>query len=68
MQINPLDSFRTGGSLTLNITVLSCAPRVFEVKNFLSEVEVEHILEVAAKYSMTESTVEGGSHKGKLLI
>lgn len=61
--INPLDNFRTGGSLTLNITVLSCAPRVFEVKNFLSEVEVEHILEVAATYSMTESTVEGGSHK-----
>jgi hypothetical protein len=43
-------------TLTLNITVLSVIPRVFEVKNFLSPAEVDHIVEVATGMTLSEST------------
>jgi hypothetical protein len=29
--------------LNMTLTVLSCAPRIFEIKNFLSHAEVDHI-------------------------
>jgi prolyl 4-hydroxylase len=34
-------------TMNLTMTVLSCAPRVFEIKNFLSDLEVDHILGIA---------------------
>ena len=40
--------------------VISCAPRVFEVSQFLSDVEVDHILSLAK--NMQRSTVVGDSH------
>jgi prolyl 4-hydroxylase len=43
--------------LNLTLTVLSCAPRVFEVPNFLSDVEVAHILEIAGAADMQRSGV-----------
>jgi len=47
--------------LTLNMTVLSVAPRVFEIKNFLSTAEVQHILEVALGMKLSQSTTKAGS-------
>mmetsp|Transcript_24820 Transcript_24820/g.57839 ORF Transcript_24820/g.57839 Transcript_24820/m.57839 type:complete len:221 (+) Transcript_24820:138-800(+) len=43
------------------MTVLSCAPRVFEVENFLSQVEVEHILELATGVRMDQSGTKAGN-------
>jgi hypothetical protein len=45
-----------GGVLNMTLTVLSCAPRVFEIKNFLSEAEVAHILKIAAQVDLRLST------------
>lgn len=43
-------------TLTLNMTVLSVAPRVFEIRNFLSTEEVTHILELATGITLSRST------------
>jgi hypothetical protein len=45
-----LVEYRNTSSSLLNLTlkVLSCAPRVFEIENFLSPIEVAHILHIAA--------------------
>jgi prolyl 4-hydroxylase len=54
-----LEEYRTPGEDFLNMTLraLSCAPRVFEISNFLSTVEVEHILEIADATTLGESTL-----------
>ena len=52
-------------SMTLNMTVLSCSPRVFEIPNFLSDVEVEHILNVAGRMNLKQSTTQSGSSSRK---
>eukprot|EP00540_Astrosyne_radiata_P011374 CAMPEP_0116841080 /NCGR_PEP_ID=MMETSP0418-20121206/10720_1 /TAXON_ID=1158023 /ORGANISM="Astrosyne radiata, Strain 13vi08-1A" /LENGTH=214 /DNA_ID=CAMNT_0004471455 /DNA_START=350 /DNA_END=994 /DNA_ORIENTATION=+ len=41
----------------MTLTVLSCAPRVFEINDFLSPVEVQHVLDLATQYELRESTV-----------
>jgi prolyl 4-hydroxylase len=43
---------------TMNMTlkVLSCAPRVFEIANFLSPVEVQHILDIAHAKTLQDSS------------
>ncbi|VEU43236.1 unnamed protein product [Pseudo-nitzschia multistriata] len=43
-------------SMNMTLKVLSVAPRVFEIKNFLSRAEVDHILQVAAGVTLAEST------------
>jgi len=49
-------------TLELQLTVLSCAPRVFEIRNFLSDVEVDHIIQLARDSNMQlSSTRAGGS-------
>lgn len=60
-----LSDYRTPGEDHLNMTlrVLSCAPRVFEIDNFLSAVEVEHILGIAEATTLDESTL--GDEKSK---
>lgn len=45
----------------MTMTVLSCAPRVFEVKNFLSETEVLHILELATGMKLDPSSTKAGA-------
>jgi len=60
-RIRSLDAYRQTGLLTLNLTVLSCAPRVFEIKNFLSKYEASHLLEFTD--GLAESSVAGGSQK-----
>lgn len=41
--------------LNMTLTVISCVPRVFEILNFLSPVEVEHILELAQGVTLEAS-------------
>jgi len=60
-QLRKCDAYRQAGHLTLNLTVISCAPRVFEIRNFLSDVEVDHILELAGVMSLSESTTGSSS-------
>lgn len=43
--------------LNMTLTVLSCEPRVFEVKDFLSQQEVNHILEIGRGMNLGESTI-----------
>ena len=47
--------------LNMTLTVLSCAPRVFEIKNFLSPQEVDHVLELAGGISLSASRT--GNHE-----
>lgn len=55
----------TNDNLTLNLTALSIAPRVFEIPNFLSPVEVDHIMELATGMTLGASTVSGGTDEGR---
>ena len=41
--------------LNLTITALSCVPRVFEILNFLSDVEINHILSIAKQSELQKS-------------
>jgi prolyl 4-hydroxylase len=43
------------GVLNMTLTVLSCAPRVLEIRNFLSPTEVAHVLDVAATERLSRS-------------
>ena len=54
-----LQEFRTPNQSTLNMTLtaLSVAPRVFEIQNFLSTVEIDHILNLAGGIELARSTV-----------
>lgn len=45
--------------LNMTLKVLSCAPRVFEIKNFLSPVEVDHIIHMATGMKLSLSTTSG---------
>ena len=42
-----LSEYRKEGILNMTLKVISCAPRVFEIPNFLSQVEVDHIMDLA---------------------
>lgn len=59
----PLDlaEYRNPGTLNLTLKAASCAPRAFEIQNFLSDVEVEHILNHVKSLNMARSqTGEAG--------
>eukprot|EP00542_Grammatophora_oceanica_P003309 CAMPEP_0194057996 /NCGR_PEP_ID=MMETSP0009_2-20130614/64916_1 /TAXON_ID=210454 /ORGANISM="Grammatophora oceanica, Strain CCMP 410" /LENGTH=320 /DNA_ID=CAMNT_0038707963 /DNA_START=195 /DNA_END=1157 /DNA_ORIENTATION=+ len=55
--------FRTPDVETMNMTlkVLSCSPRVYEIQNFLSEVEVDHIMELATGSKLKQSSTKAGT-------
>jgi len=61
-----LQEYRVQGQKVMNMTlkVLSVAPRVFEIQNFLSPVEVDHILKIAANVTLKASTT-GEREKGE---
>lgn len=42
------DSDNNNKSMSLNVKVVSCSPRVLEVKKFLSPVEVQHLINLAS--------------------
>lgn len=46
--------------LTLELKAVSCAPRVFEIRNFLSQVEVDYLLDVGSNSTLVESSVSPG--------
>ena len=58
-QLEPYRS--TQDMLTLNMTVLSVAPRAYEIRNFLSDEEVHHILELATGMKLSRSTTKAGT-------
>eukprot|EP00956_Cyclotella_meneghiniana_P009922 scaffold13725_cov44-Cyclotella_meneghiniana.AAC.8 len=60
----PLLQYRSSES-TLNITLkaLSCAPRIFEMRNFISHVEADHILMLTNKTHELHRSSTGGSTK-----
>eukprot|EP00546_Thalassionema_frauenfeldii_P022080 CAMPEP_0178905740 /NCGR_PEP_ID=MMETSP0786-20121207/6443_1 /TAXON_ID=186022 /ORGANISM="Thalassionema frauenfeldii, Strain CCMP 1798" /LENGTH=498 /DNA_ID=CAMNT_0020577381 /DNA_START=127 /DNA_END=1622 /DNA_ORIENTATION=- len=52
--------------LNMTLKVLSCAPRAFEIKNFLSPIEVQHMLQIASGEDLSLSqTGIGGSEDGE---
>jgi hypothetical protein len=53
-----LAEYRVKDQVVMNMTMkaLSCAPRVFEIPNFLSQAEVDHILHLAGGIDLAEST------------
>ena len=52
-------------SLNLTLTAVSCAPRAFEIQNFLSDIEIDHVLKLATGLTLSQSTVAGGESGGK---
>ena len=50
-----------GDTMNMTLKALSCAPRVFEIDNFLSTAEVQHILELATGMKLDQSTTKAGS-------
>lgn len=60
-----LEGHRDPGTLNMTMTVLSCAPRAFEIKNFLSDVEIDHILYLATGMSLGKSSTSSGTGGGK---
>lgn len=55
-----LAEYRASGELNMTLKVLSCAPRVFEIPNFLSQVEIDHIMDLAYEEDLSlSSTGEG---------
>lgn len=57
----PLAEYRNSDPLPLTLKAVSCAPRVFEIQNFLSDVEVDHILNLVNKQSLHRSYTGDGS-------
>ena len=55
----PFSDYRAPGEMNITITALSCAPRVFEIKNFLSEVEVDHLQDIVHQRNLVRSTTNG---------
>jgi prolyl 4-hydroxylase len=55
--------YRSGNEemLALNLTVISCRPRVFEIKNFLSTAEANYLLSLAREGGLEQSTVSAVS-------
>lgn len=47
--------------LNMTLKVLSCAPRVFEIKNFLSKAEIDHIMKLATGMTLHESSTKAGT-------
>jgi prolyl 4-hydroxylase len=54
-----LSEYRSPGLMNITIKALSCAPRAFEIKNFLSDIEVDHILDIVQQKELERSTTNG---------
>jgi len=55
----PYAGYRNPGPLNLTIKALSCAPRAFEVRNFLSDAEVDHILDLVHQRGQLARSMTG---------
>ncbi len=47
--------------LNMTLKVISCAPRAFEINNFLSETEVNHIMYLTTGMKLHRSTTAGAN-------
>lgn len=63
MRESELQEYRKPGVMNMTIKALSCAPRAFEIRNFLSDAEVDHILHVINTKNLERSTTAG--HKSE---
>ena len=59
------DSGQPLAYMNMTLKALSCAPRVFEIKNFLSQEEVNHILELAGEIELDVSTTGDVGSNGR---
>jgi hypothetical protein len=57
---NESSSNTTLETWNMTLTVLSCSPRVFEISNFLSPTEVDHVMTLATGMSLAQSTTRAG--------
>jgi prolyl 4-hydroxylase len=55
-----LKAHRDEGMLNMTLKVLSCSPRVFEIQNFLSKVEIDHIMQIATGMTLHQSSTKAG--------
>lgn len=54
--VMPFAEYRAPGALNLTIKAVSCAPRAFEIHNFLSDVEVDYLLDLVRHQNLVRST------------
>lgn len=57
----PLSDYRSCKDMNITLTVVSVAPRILQIDNFLSDVEVDHILDLASKRNLQRSTTGSGA-------
>jgi prolyl 4-hydroxylase len=58
----PLVDYRISEDImNFSLTVVSVAPRILQIDNFLSDVEVDHVLDLAGKKNLQRSTTGMGS-------
>jgi prolyl 4-hydroxylase len=58
---------RDGAFLNMTLKVMSIAPKVYEINNFLSDAEVEHILKLAQGIDLRLSST-GDSKRGEEVV
>lgn len=63
-----LSEYREPGLLNMTLKVVSIRPRAYEIDNFLSEVEVDHIVNYAKTTEMHLSTVGQGTDASKAKV
>jgi hypothetical protein len=51
--------YRAPGEMNITIKALSCTPRAFEVRNFLSDFEADYLLDIVNKGKLERSTTNG---------
>jgi prolyl 4-hydroxylase len=56
-----LAEYRTPGTMNLTLKAVSCAPRAFQIEHFLSDAEVDHVLELVRRKNLVRSTTGSGS-------
>ncbi|CAJ1967602.1 unnamed protein product [Cylindrotheca closterium] len=57
----PFQAYRQEGKLNITIKAVSVAPRIFQIDGFLSELEVDHIIELANRKTLRRSTTGSGA-------
>jgi prolyl 4-hydroxylase len=60
-----LAEYRKQGPLEMKLKVISAAPRAFEIVDFLSPVEADHLVELALRYNVTADFSQKKTKKKK---
>jgi prolyl 4-hydroxylase len=55
------DASPSASTMNMTLKVISCAPRVFEIANFLSPIEVTHILDIMTSKTLQDSSTGGNA-------